>query len=243
MKLDVIERLLTKYESSAVCIADERTQKVMFFNQLVKELCPEVEKDMNIDDFFGRILKKFDIETKNENTLLISDRTSFIPVRYFLSENKIALDAETDVVCFIFHRIKVVESFEDMICKLNSKLFLSDCDSSVIINLDDGNYYTSFVRGMDGETEETSDDTPRNWESQKELFASDFVSDEVMEDYMDKLSIETLREKHRSGVEVERHSFEFYLDGERAVRNAKVYYSEINSTPVACIKIFDLFED
>ena len=98
MKLDVIESLLTKYESSAVCIADERTQKVMFFNQLVKELCPEVEKDMNIDDFFGRILKKFDIETKNENTLLISDRTSFIPVRYFLSENKIALDAETDVL-------------------------------------------------------------------------------------------------------------------------------------------------
>ena len=75
MKLDVIESLLTKYESSAVRIADERTQKVMFFNQLVKELCPEVEKDMNIDDFFGRILKKFDIETKNENTLLISDRT------------------------------------------------------------------------------------------------------------------------------------------------------------------------
>ena len=110
LELSIIERLFTNYNGSACCIVEEATSKVLFFNELCKELCPTIEKNMLIDEMYNKISDNFDIVSKGGSTFLIADKEKLFGDHYYLAENNInILDISQTIVQDYFNMMMIVD--------------------------------------------------------------------------------------------------------------------------------------
>ena len=58
MELEILEKVLINYQDSAIFVSDESSQQILFFNELCKDMFPEISEEMLV--VFGTIVNVFD---------------------------------------------------------------------------------------------------------------------------------------------------------------------------------------
>lgn len=236
-ELSIIEKMFTSYNGSACCVSDETTGRIVFFNELCKELCPNIEKDMLIEEMYNAISDKYDIVTKGESTFLVADKEKLFGEHYYLAENNITLSNGSQLCVCVFHKIGVVQFYHEFISTVNSGLFMRDCDFSVIIDLNNGLYYITYENGE--HKSYGNDIEAHDWNMRVNYFVEKYLAEECVEDYKKNMSIEALRMLYESDTDKNEIVFDYYFDGEKITQKAVCYFVEYNGNPVVCVKYYD----
>ncbi|MBE6859678.1 MAG: hypothetical protein IKL31_08385 [Ruminococcus sp.] len=237
LELSIIERLFTNYNGSACCIVEEATSKVLFFNELCKELCPTIEKNMLIDEMYNKISDNFDIVSKGGSTFLIADKEKLFGDHYYLAENNIALSDGTQICVCVFHKVAFMQFYYEFVNTVNSGLFLRDCDFSVIINLKNGEYYITYENRST--KNKVSDVEVHDWNKRVKYFVDEYLVEEFIKKYEDNMSLEALRKYYENDVDVNEIVFDYYFDDEIHTQKAVCHFVEYNGNPVVCVKYYD----
>ncbi len=236
-ELSIIENLFKGYDGSACCVTDEATGRIILFNELCKELCPSVEKDMLIEELYNKISVDYDIVTEGDSTFLVADKDKLFGEHYYLSEHNVTLsDGSKLCICF-FRKIGIMQFYHNFINTVNSRLFLRDCDFSVIIDLNNGSYYITCENGE--HKSYGSDIEAHDWNMRVDYFVEKHLAEECVEDYKKNMSTESLRKLYEKDTDVNAFVFDYYFDGEKITQKVVCYFIEYNGNPVVCVKYYD----
>jgi len=239
MEIEVIENLLVNYDGSALCVAEEGSQQILFFNKLCETMCPDIKKGMLVDEMYDILSESFDITNKNGMTFLVADKNALFSDRYFVSENKVTLNSGNQICLYVFHQINFMQFYDDFVNFVNSRLFLSDCDMSVIVNLSSGDYYITYEKGNSKKIVNVADVVERDWDSRVENYLKNEICEDSYDKYRNNMLLESLRGDFENEIETKEIKYNYYLDGDVFTRKAVFNFIEYNGIPVACIKYYE----
>lgn len=236
MELQVLKTLIKKYSGSAICVSDESTQQILFYNDLCTEFCSEVSEGMLIDDLFEAFAMNYEVVTRNEMTYFNENNNDLFSDQFFVSDSKLTLDDGRQICIHIFHRVNYMFSYREFVNSVTSKALLRDCDMSIIVNLVKDEYYITYER--EHESDELFGTIEHKWSSIVNSYLDEFVLPDSAESFKENMATETLKKDFESGMKFKNCVFDYSIDGEKVSKKAMFDFIEYNGVPVVCIRFY-----